>query len=167
MTRVEDAKGRFTIPVYKSRLPAVVFRAPGYQPFLVRFANDQVGAQIGGMVVPLVRSLVIKGTVVDGDGKPVAGAKIVLDAMTPAGGNHEDYAVAETDADGSFEVETSPDETPSIVAYHSGYAPGVATVKTKKAGGAVARIVLTPGGRVEGTVTRDGDRGKRAGAAAE
>jgi len=155
-THVEDAKGRFTIPVYKPRLPAVVFRAPGYLPYLVRFANDQVGAQIGGMVVPLVRSVVVRGTVVDANGTPIENAKIAVGAMTPAGGNPEEYAVTQSGADGTFDVETGPDATLSIVAYHPEYAPGAATIERNSGGALTARVVLTPGGRIEGTITRDG-----------
>jgi hypothetical protein len=150
-TRVEDAQGRFTIPIYKPRLPAVVFCAPGYQPYLVRIAQGQIGAQIGGMVVPLVPSMAVSGTVVDAKGKPIEGATIALGAMTPPSQDFDAHGLAKSDAKGNFKFEISRDSTPAIVAYHSEYAPSAVTIEP-----GTLRIVLTPGGCIEGSVTRDG-----------
>lgn len=155
-THVEDAKGRFTIPIYRPRLPAVVFRAPGYQPYLVRFANDQTGAQIGGVVVPLVPSTVVTGTVVDAKGKPIEGATIALGAMTPVDRDRGAQAMVQSDAKGNFTFEISRDSAQTIVAYHPEYAPSAVTFEPKHADTPNLRIVLTPGGRIVGTVTRDG-----------
>lgn len=152
-TRVEDDYGRFTVPIYKPRLPAVAFRAPGYQPYLVRIGQGQTGAQIGGMVVPLVRSMFVSGTVVDANGKPIEGATIALGAMTPLSHDPNAQGLAKSDAKGNFKFEISQDSAPAIVAYHPEYAPSAATIDP---GLPTLRIVLTPGGCIEGTVTRDG-----------
>ncbi len=156
VTRVDDAQGRFTIPVYKPRLPAVLFRAPGYQPYLVRIVQGETGSQIGGLIVPLVRSAIVRGTVVDAEGAPVSGARIVLAAHAVREANPEANAPAESGADGAFELAIAPDQPTTVLAYHPGYAPSAATVDPASGGDAPLRIVLTPGGRIEGTVTRDG-----------
>ncbi|MCL4694166.1 MAG: carboxypeptidase regulatory-like domain-containing protein [Candidatus Hydrogenedentes bacterium] len=156
VTRVDDAQGRFTIPVYKPRVPAVLFRAPGYQPYLVRIVQGETGSQIGGLIVPLVRSALVRGTVVDAEGAPVTGARIVLAAHAVREANPEANALAESGADGAFELAIAPDQPTTVLAYHPGYAPSAATVNPASSGDAPLRIVLTPGGRIEGTVTRDG-----------
>ncbi|GMV92455.1 MAG: hypothetical protein AMXMBFR82_22330 [Candidatus Hydrogenedentota bacterium] len=156
VTRVNDAHGRFTIPVYKPRLPAVMFRAPGYQPYLVRIVQGETGSQIGGVIVPLVRSAIIRGVVVDAEGAPVSGARIVLAAHAAREANPEANALAESGADGAFELAIAPDQPATLLAYHPGYAPSAATVDPASRDNAPLRIVLTPGGRIEGTVTRDG-----------
>lgn len=156
ITRVDDAHGRFTIPVYKPRLPAVMFRAKGYQPYLVRIVQAETGSQIGGLIVPLVRSAIVRGTVVDAEGAPVSGARIVLAAHAVREANPEANALAESGADGAFELAIAPDQPTTVLAYHPGYAPSAATVDPASSDDALLRIVLTPGGRIEGTVTRDG-----------
>jgi protocatechuate 3,4-dioxygenase beta subunit len=155
-TRVEDDYGRFTIPIYKPRLPAVVFRAPGYQPYLVRLGQGQTGAQIGGLIVPLVPSMVVSGTVVDAKGKPIEGAAIALGAMTPLSHDLDAQSLAKSDAKGNFKFEISRDSAPAIVAHHPEYAPSAATIDSGSKDTPTLRIVLTPGGCVEGTVTRGG-----------
>jgi protocatechuate 3,4-dioxygenase beta subunit len=155
-TRIEGAHGRFTIPVHKPRLPAVVFRAPGYQPYLVRIAQGQIGAQIGGLVVPLVPSMVVRGTVVDAKGKLIEGATIALGAMAPLSHDLNAQGLAKSDAKGNFKFEISRDSAPAIVAYHPEYAPSAAAIDPDSKDTPTLRIVLTPGGCVEGTLIRNG-----------
>jgi len=101
----------------------------------------------------------VKGLVVDTSGASISGARVMVTRHDQ--GFHSGFGdlEAESDMGGTFEILGVPLGTVDVTARHTSFAEGQVTglqVETGK-GPAEARIVLSPGGRVEGAVRkRDG-----------
>lgn len=75
-TTVEDGAGRFRIESVKPGLSTLVFRAPGYLPVNVDVEVVE-GETKKGVIVQLAPGGIVRGVVLDAEGKPVAGAQVV------------------------------------------------------------------------------------------
>jgi len=78
-TTVEDATGRFRIESVRPGLSTLVFRAPGYLPTNVDVEVVE-GETKKGVIVQLAPGGIVRGLVLDAEGKPVAGAQVVAQA---------------------------------------------------------------------------------------
>lgn len=115
-------------------------------------------------VNPRVGKAVLRGRAIDPAGKPVAGARILCERRTLAGG--DPFApppggsrwVAETSATGDFEISGMPAGGFAVLASTETHT-GVGTVTTAE-GGAIAEVLLAlqPVARFEGTITLPDDR---------
>jgi hypothetical protein len=108
-------------------------------------------------VVRVRRGGVVRGTVVEASGEPIAGATVrLLGPGDDAIWLHD--LTAETDPSGAFEIRGAPEGPQQVVASHADHAPADARVDVDSARGpAEARLVLGRGGRVEGSARkRDG-----------
>ena len=72
---VEDPRGRFRVEGVRAGDSELFVTAPGYRAATVRAAVT-AGETTRGLVVDLSRGHVVRGVVVDGDGEPVAGARV-------------------------------------------------------------------------------------------
>jgi RNA polymerase sigma factor (sigma-70 family) len=94
----------------------------------------------------------IRGSVVTPDGKPVEGAEVLLaqrSAPAAAYGVQRDNVLSvRTGADGTYELPGRPDATAIVVRADQGYAQ----VHVEVVGSSGSRIVLSPWGRIEGTL---------------
>ena len=102
---------------------------------------------LGAVAAPL------SGTVVDSDGKPVAGAGVWLTTPATAGGAYQEQAHAETNAEGGFRLDIPAEgETPRRLTLWA-YAPGASVVVMPLAnrpqeGDEAIRLTLGPPARM-------------------
>jgi len=80
---VEDPGGRFRVPSIKPGSRQLVFSAEGYQTRVVEDLEIKGDEDLLGLIVQLDPGATVRGTVVDEDGKPVAGVRL---AATRGGG---------------------------------------------------------------------------------
>lgn len=104
-------------------------------------------------VVVLQRADAIRGRVITGDGAPVAGASVAYGALPFPTSRLADAAISITDVNGAFSVSPSePGKDSLLSAFH----PELGAGEGVFAGSERLEIVLAPGGRVVGTVLRQG-----------
>ncbi len=87
-TTFEDASGRFRVESVRPGKSTLVFRAPGYLPTPVEVEVVE-GETKKGVIVELSPGGIVRGTVLDAAGKPVAGAQVVAQG-SGAGGKARD-----------------------------------------------------------------------------
>ncbi|TAJ07730.1 MAG: hypothetical protein EPO68_16035, partial [Planctomycetota bacterium] len=78
---VEDPSGRFVVPAIEPGKQTLVFEAPGYPPKTVSDIEVKAGAATKGVIVELESGGVVRGTIIDGEGKPVASAQVFAQAQ--------------------------------------------------------------------------------------
>lgn len=105
----------------------------------------------------------LEGRVVDGQGQPVAAARLYADATDfPIGLDYEEaergtqYYDALTRGDGTFSIETFLPGTDKLFAFKQGYALGSVDVPENSDARRALSIVLAGGGTIEGRVTLGG-----------
>lgn len=154
--RVESAEGRFTLTEAPEGEYVLRVDAPGRATAVVSGVKVRAGADTDIGRIRLTRGGVVRGRVTDAEGAPIAGATV--DAEGP-GGYGSAFLAVKSDLAGSFEISGVPEGIVHVSASHPRYAPGrVDGVPVEAARGpAEVTIVLTQGGRVEGTARyRDG-----------
>jgi beta-lactamase regulating signal transducer with metallopeptidase domain len=148
-----DEQGRFEIVDAPSGNYGLLIVAPGFITRSLRVdAAEGATTDVGRIV--LSNGLAVSGAVVDAAGKPVAGA----DVGWVKASSRLATLWSKSDAEGHFRLTGITSEMMLFIAMHPEYAPSVAAQLPGTQGD--VRIVLTPGGRIEGVV-----KVKRPGAA--
>ena len=151
-----DADGRFTLGNVDARDTCMLrVRVPGC---IEKYENvDLKGSKnVKDVVISLERASSLSGRVLNADGQPVSGARILLASNHDRFGqnlNDEAAVVARSDADGAFKIESLPLERGFVLAKHTEYATGSAPYRP---GVSSVDVVLFGGGTVDGTVTSGG-----------
>ncbi len=150
-----DAQGRFTIGVAPGTLSTLTAQATGFGPALLPIRG---GAEPSRVQLTLPRSRVLRGRVVNPEGKPIAGASLSVAWSGPessAAAHRGNEALARgltTDADGRFTWTDAPDRGISASVWAEGFAAkDIVTL----APDVDHRIVLIPPIRIKGTVVDD------------
>lgn len=158
--RVTDPSGRFLI----SEIGPGTYTIRAEAPERAASATSGVIVKAGGVtdvgVVRLSRGGVVRGTVVDGDDRPVVDANVFVgpNARSLAAFFGSGAGVF-TDPSGTFELRGVPEGKTDIVVRHRDFAPKRATGVDVGAETAELRIVLDLGGRIEGTARGGSGRG--------
>lgn len=117
-TEKSGPDGTFTF----SDVPAREISLVAAKPPLVRSAEELVtlrpGETKGGVRLVLRSAKELSGRVVDGDGKPVAGAQVVADSKV---GRENNYGFATTGSDGRFSIRNLSDAPVDVAAKREGY----------------------------------------------
>ena len=153
---VGDAEGRFTLDNLSAATYVLQVTAPDRADGIVSNVKVASGATVDVGRVRLGAGGIVRGTVTDGTGTPILGATVtVRSGGSPSffpGGTGE----VVSDTAGAFEIRGVPVGTAMVTGRHPNYAEGrVSGVEVDPTKGpAEVRLVLTQGGRVEGSVTR-------------
>jgi protocatechuate 3,4-dioxygenase beta subunit len=154
--RVESADGRFTLTEAAEGEYVLRVDAPGNASAVVSGVRVRAGAGTDVGRVRLTRGGVVRGRVTDAASAPIAGAAVAVE--DPAG-QGSGFLQTKTDLSGGFELAGVPAGSAQVHASHPQYAPGRVTglVVDPASGPTDVTVVLTQGGRVEGSVrNRDG-----------
>ena len=158
--RILDEEGRFrleNIGVGRGRRFAVVARAPGLAPGYT--LTDVIPEKtVEGVVVRLSPCPVLMGTIRGAEGEAVAGAQFFLGEFPhqPSfGGGRHHAALAVSESDGAFKIESLEANIFDLCVFHSDHAPLVAPVAIPD-GASEQRLDLAfpAGGVIEGVVRR-------------
>jgi protocatechuate 3,4-dioxygenase beta subunit len=149
--------GGFTIDDLAEGTYAVRARAPDTAPGSVSGVKVVAGKARDAGVIRLGTGGVVRGSVVDTSGAPVAGATLSATIPGPLAGR--DRAESQSDSNGAFEIVGVPVGRVTVAATHPNYAAGqVAGLEVDpEKGPTETRIVVSVGGRIQGSVRkRDG-----------
>lgn len=157
-----DAQGRFRFPGVTSGRQRVAVRAAKFAPFESTQVVVPAGSSHDMGAITLEAGGVLSGRVVDSRGAAVAGAQVrrVLEAEPGAlvfidgGGLAPSVELAQTDASGSFHVDTLPVGSFKLRAWHEEHPDQFTQVAVELAGQVVApvTIVLDDGVAIAGRV---------------
>ncbi|NTX53236.1 carboxypeptidase regulatory-like domain-containing protein [Myxococcus sp. CA039A] len=151
-----DARGAFTLGPLLHGIYAVNVEAPG---FLDHNGEVRLGADTVPFAIVLRDAVTVEGTVVDAEGRPLAGASLALrsardlsgpfDASVMARDDLELESSAKTEEDGSFLLTSAEAGEHGLVVTHDAHRPTWLPVTSPRKG---LRVVLTPGATVSGEV---------------
>ncbi len=149
-----DASGRFVLERLGAGRFNLLVDARGHRRGTFR-SVELVAGPNSERVLELERGQVIRGVVVDADGKPVAGTRVrVITKSTSPGQavviDFDDGSVV-TGADGAFEFTTLDPGTHAVLAWHADHA--ARHLRAVTAGGAALKVVLGRGAVIAGRVT--------------
>ena len=145
MSSVSGSDGRFTLDLPDTGATQLNVIAEGFTP-LSRSISVEGEMDLGDLV--LSRGLKLRGSVVDGKGSAVVGARIENQST-----RQFPVTFAETDDKGLFEITGVTLGRVRLVATHSQYSPGQTYVEVKEGEEPEeARIAMGAGGRIEGVV---------------
>lgn len=157
-----DAEGRFRYPGVTSGRQRVSVRAAKFAPFETSQVVVPAGASHDMGAITLEAGGVLTGRVVDQRGAGVAGAQVrrVLEAepgalvFFDAGGLAPSVELAQTDASGSFRVDTLPVGAFKLRTWHEEHPDQLTEVEVELPGQVVApvTIVLDDGAAISGRV---------------
>ncbi|HIJ64584.1 MAG TPA: sigma-70 family RNA polymerase sigma factor [Candidatus Hydrogenedentes bacterium] len=155
LRQVKHEEGRFRIEDVKPGAATVFARAKGFAPGR-QAVTLLPGEAIGELVIRLERDSTVEGIVRDVAGAPIRDAQVFVGVL-PTMRNRDALAAARTSADGSFRVDGLSSAPQELFASHPDYAPGWTRVDPDSSSHTQrTEIVLSEGGRVEGTVLYDG-----------
>jgi protocatechuate 3,4-dioxygenase beta subunit len=149
--------GRFAIDDLAEGTYVVRARAPETAPGNVAGVKVVAGKATDAGVIRLAAGGIVRGSVVDTTGAPVAGA--TLSAFVAGPTVRDRPAEGQSDSSGAFEISGAPVGRITVTAIHPSYAAGQVTgLEVDPAKGPTeARIVVSVGGRIQGSVRkRDG-----------
>jgi hypothetical protein len=155
------AEGRFTLEGIAEGTYVVEVAAPEHGDATASEVKVTPGATTDAGRIRLDSGGTVKGDVVDTSGSSIAGASVTVQRRSQQRFVQSDFGglQAESDMGGAFEIHGVPAGTVNVTARHPSFAEGAAArVEIDPAKGpAEVRIVLSPGGRIEGAVRkRDG-----------
>ena len=154
-----NPEGRFTLEDLDEGTYVVEVSAPEHAAATVSDVTVTPGTSTDVGRIRLTAGGTVKGIVVDTSGGPISGARVMVVGRDQGFHSAIGELEAKSDMGGAFEILGVPMGTFDVTASHPSFAEGqVAGLEVEKGKGtAEARIVLSPGGRVEGTVRkRDG-----------
>lgn len=147
--------GKFTMDIGEEADNAIAVSADGYADKIESFPEAQNG--IVKLTIYLKPSASLAGIVIAPDGTPVPGANVAVASDSPrasfqlAGAHLRSFnwrtKVATTDADGRFEIPSTPDNGTVVAAGDPGFAE-VSVAQVRGSG----TILLQQWGRIEGTL---------------
>jgi hypothetical protein len=155
---VSSSDGRFTVEDLSAGEFVLQITAPERSPGIVSDVRVAAGAVTDVGRVKVAAGGVVRGTVVDPNGAAVPGATVtVMGAAERFSGPMQPSA--STDGGGAFEVRGVPPGMATAQATHPSFAAGVASgLEVDPAKGPTdTRIVVTPGGRIEGFARKRGN----------
>ncbi len=151
--------GRFRVDDVETGEATVQVRATGYGPGLQQIADVKAGEANLGIQFQLQAGASIAGIVLDANGAPIQGARIHLGDSTGLlwlmSESLED-AVATSDAEGRFAIDSLGSELTAISATHADYANATVDVALEPGKTEQVEIVMAASGSVEGTVSANG-----------
>ncbi len=122
---VENDEGRFRVEGADAGENEVLVSAEGYKetgtPVTVL-----PGREVAGVEARLERGLAVEGTVVGEDGTPVEGALVFSKRVPADAASRETQALAKTDANGRFRLQSLEKDRGSIAAWHAESGVGAA-----------------------------------------
>ncbi|MFN8090789.1 MAG: carboxypeptidase-like regulatory domain-containing protein [Vicinamibacteria bacterium] len=161
-TRSSEGDGGFTLRDLAPGAYALVARASGRGEASMSGVRVRAGATTALGTITLPSGGVVRGSVVDSDGRGIPGATVSVDRE---GARRRRPTEAQTDSSGAFEVRGVPAGVMRVVANHIAYAEAqpVTTEVDPDKEPVPVRIVLFRGGTIEGRVTRRDGRPFTAG----
>lgn len=133
----------------------IVARAPGCTPAVAWIDALPPDVHKKGVTLRLEPGGAVEGTVVDTQGRSVAGAAIYIGSIDEESVFMEGGLVR-TEEDGAFRLEGLPLDTQVVSAYHPEYVVGQTVVRVDPAHATETEIVLYRGGTISGAVSEDG-----------
>jgi hypothetical protein len=152
---VVNARGEFTIEAPRSGSGDIVADADGYLQGRVSVYGASPSANPEVTILLEPGSIPISGLVLDNNGRPVSGAR-VMPQFGPSIKEIPGALTTATDVDGRFHFEDVPPETTYISASHTGYASSTVAVVPQANEETWVDIVLEQAGGVEGVVSING-----------
>jgi large repetitive protein len=152
---IADAEGRFILDNLAPATYVLQVSAPDRADGVVSSVKVASGATVDVGRVRLGPGGIIRGTVVDGGGTPVVGATVTARGGGQMFGPQPSNETV-SDGGGAFELKGLPTGAATITGQHPNYAEGRVTgvdVDPTR-GPAEVRLVLSQGGRVQGSVRR-------------
>ena len=159
MPRFEEVSsddGRFRLTEVSAGTYVVKVTAPERAAGTVADVKVAVGATVDVGTVKLGPGGVVRGTVVEAGGGPVAGARVNVSGQGRDWISFGTDPEVVTDGSGAFEAKGVPAGTAQVTASHPSYASSEpVSVEVEPARPTTdVRIVMTTGGRIEGSVRR-------------
>lgn len=161
-TRSSEGDGAFTLRDLAPGAYALVARASGRGEASMSGVRVRAGATTSLGTITLPAGGVVRGSVVDSEGRGIPGATVSVDRE---GARRRRLNEAQTDSTGAFEVTGVPAGVMRVVANHPSYAEGppITTEVDPEKEPVPVRVVLLRGGTIEGRVTRRDGRPFTAG----
>jgi len=152
-TRSDEGDGAFTLRDLAPGAYALVARASGRGEVSMSGVRVQAGATTALGTITLPAGGVVRGSVVDSEGRGIPGATVSVDRESA---RRRRPSETQTDSAGAFEVRGVPAGVMRVVADHPSYAeqPPVTTEVDPAKEPSPLRIVLLRGGTIEGRVIR-------------
>jgi hypothetical protein len=155
-TATTNAAGVATFSHVGAEWAPLVASAPGFAPAAMMLGTSGDPKAPIRVALVLSRGAAVRGTVVDGAGKPIGGARVVATAASepfPVVDPRRDGVVSKSD--GTFELAALSAGTWRLTATHTTYGPTTSTPialdgASPKTG---VKLVLEPGGTLTGVVT--------------
>lgn len=150
MGTADEGGGRFTLRDAKPGRYVLVATATGHAAGNASGVRVTAGGTTDAGTIRLGTGGAVTGTVADAAGEPIPGATVRIESGSPM----STPPATQTDANGAFELSGVPPGRVDVGARHPAYAPARVSgiVVEADATPAEARIVMTRGGRVEGSV---------------
>ena len=152
---MNNPKGEFILSNIPQGDATLFVRAVGYSQQIQPIHNVQSGETANNIIVKLEQGNVIDGTVQNINDEPLPETRIYL-GMLPEQEMRTHTAITTTDKQGRFRVNVMPSKTQVLSAFHTAYAPNSIEIAANVSKVHNVKIVLTPGGIIEGKVTLDG-----------
>jgi large repetitive protein len=155
---VGSTDGRFLLEDLAEETYVLQVLVPDRAPATVSGVRVSAGRTTDAGVIRVPRGGIVRGTVADTAGDPVLGATVKAYGAAQAAMDWSEQLQTLSEPSGSFEIRGVPEGKRQVVATHPDYAPADVMVDVVAAKGPVeARLVLTQGGRIEGSARkRDG-----------
>lgn len=157
---VKDAEGKFTSECDRESVRVDIF-AKGCKKLSQRVTKEE--AARGELQFALQRGCVVEGVVVDDQGKPVPGARIVFDEL-PIQHDIDSSDAPTTLPDGSFRLDILDEQETTLFAVHPTHAVSSVVVSPKSSAPITTTITLRAGARIEGVITVGGEPARNASA---
>jgi protocatechuate 3,4-dioxygenase beta subunit len=118
MLQIDDTEGRFEISGLQAGQYVLGVAAEGWPPNASDNIDVDAGELVRGIRIVMDDGAVLSGRIVDGDGDPVAGAEVKLDAIAL---NRVRVSAVVSDEDGHYDLDGVPKGPFSIRVSASGY----------------------------------------------
>ncbi len=148
---ISNENGEFRLDDVEIGDVTLIISSDGHAPALVHVPGVREGRTSNGVRVTLEAAAVLTGTVTDVEGNPVKGA-FIHRPTNSYGYQGGALAVAKTDVNGHFEVDTLQEGEQVLAASHPDYAPQDFAVVLEFGEETEARVVMNGGASLMGIV---------------